>query len=698
MRKILILLTGLLIQQVLVSQKLPDAANSLQEMKAWQLKGMARSALRIGDGYQARDLLDEWLRREPQNQKVRLKLAGCLFESRDYNRAAEQYNFLWESDPDKYPQAGFYSALILKIQGEYEQALAILQPLRRRYRKLSGLGLTRSQLDNQITGCQMGIAARDTLVTTEVVRLNETINSPYIEFGPVLLGESTFVYGTVSDDTSGYIDLNSDYSAKRVFRQARFVDDRWSGNFEPDPPFINHPGFDTGRGVFSIDRKRFYSVRCSVNREGRSLCHIYVSSFGANGWSQPLKLPREINHPRFNSTQPAVGTCFDPGVEILYFVSDRHGGGGGKDIWFSVYNKSSGTYTNAENAGVFINTPQDEITPFFDLPSHRLYFSSNGWPSMGGFDLFYAKGDMSTWELPVNLGRPRNSSYDDLNMTQNYSAKFGLFASNRPGSLSLKHQACCDDLYLFTETESPRVLITGKLVKEDIIRESGIFKPNVTASDENIGEEVLSNQLVTIEMVQDSTSSVILQEIQTNAQGEFEVWLDPGSDYQITVDDSSLVNNKFSISTKNARRDETIDVSTIALTSVNQQSIVIENIYYEFDQTELTSDAKTILDTTLLVLLNRYPSIQVEIASHTDNIGDEKYNQRLSERRANSVVKYLISKGVSRHRLSAIGYGESRPVNPNQNEDGSDNPEGRNKNRRTEFKITGLKNESVFAY
>lgn len=696
MRKILVLLFGLLMNALLVSQNIPVAGNSLQHMKAWQLKGMARSALRIGDVYQARDLLSEWNRREPNNQMIKLKLAVCLFQSRDYEKAAGLFNDLWQRDPDNFPQAGFYSALIYKIQGNYELALDILQPLRRRYRKLTGIGLTRSLLDNEIAGCHMGMASRDTVVNTLVVPFNETINSPLIEFSPLLLGESAFVYGTVDDDSSRFIDLSIPYSAKRVFRQARLIDEVWTGGFNPDPPFYNHPEFDTGRGVFSVDRKRFYSVRCAFNRNGQTICHLYVSVLEDNVWSQPQKLPRQVNHPRFNSTHPAVGTCFDPNVEVLYFVSDRKGGGGGKDIWFSVFNKHTQSYTKAENAGVFINTSQDEITPFFDFPSHRLYFSSNGWPSMGGFDLFYAKGDMSTWELPVNLGRPRNSSYDDLNLIQNFSAKLGLFASNRPGSLSNNQQACCDDLYLFTETESPRVLITGKLVKEDIIRGSGIFNPKVSASDMNIDDEVLRNQLVTIQLVQDSTSSVILQEIQTNDQGEFEVWLDPGSDYQISVDNSSLVNNKFSISTKNVQSDETLDVSTISLTSVNTQPIVIDNIYYEFDQTELTSEAKTVLDTTLLVLLSRYPSIQVEIASHTDNIGDEKYNQRLSERRANSVVKYLIFKGVSKNRLSAIGYGESHPVYPNQNNDGSDNPVGRNKNRRTEFKITGLNNESVF--
>lgn len=690
MRKILILIVLSQFHHILNSQSPTHHNQSLEDLKNWQVKGMSRSAIRLNDAYLARDFLNEWHKREPENAKVRLLLAEFLFQSRDYQRAADLFKSLWDSNPVIYSQAGYHLSLIYKMNGEYEQAMKILQTLRRGTKKSKGNDYSRNRLDTEIMGCQMGIASRDTIVKTEVLRLNETINSPYIEFSPLLTSDSSFVYGSIAYDSLMYFELDKPYSAKRFFLEARKRDGVWIGGFDPPTPFVNQPSFDTGRGVFSLDRKRFYSVNCSVDRNGRSICHLYVSVLRANGWSKPLKLSKHINHPRYSSTHPSVGTCFNSSLEIIYFVSERHGGAGKKDIWFSVYNKTDDTYSKAENAGIFINTDQDEMTPYFDLPSHKLYFSSNGWPSMGGLDMFYSKGDMATWERPVNVGVPINSSYDDLNLVQNQSAKFGLFTSNRPGSFSNLNQACCDDLYAFIETESPRVLITGKLVAEDIIRKSGIF--NLATEDstqlENTG--TLSNQMVTVQTVRDSSSSFVLQEIQTNAAGEFQIWVDPGMEYKVTVDNPLLINKNFSFSTKDAKRDETVDVSTISLTSVSQKSIVIENIYYEFNQSELTSKAKETLDSTLMVLLTRYPTLQVEIASHTDNIGEEKYNQRLSERRANSVVQYLISKGIIRKRLTAKGYGESAPISPNQNNDGSDNSEGRNKNRRTEFKIIGI--------
>jgi len=691
MRKILIYIFLLISASNGTAQNHLTGTSDLKKLKDWQVKGMARSAMRMNDVYLARDFLDEWHQRQPQNIKILVQLAYYHLKARDYEKAQVIFKKISTDYPDQYPDARFYYAQLLKIETRYEEALDVLQVLRRRYRKLTGTGITRSRIDNEIIGCQIGIASRDSMVKTEVFRFDETINTPHIEFGPLLLGESTFVYGSTKLDSTVLISTEQPFNASRHFYEARKHEDIWSGGYETSAPFYNFDNYDTGRGAFSADRKRFYSVHCTMNPKGRNICHIYMSHLEGDSWSTPQKLDKSVNHPRYNSTHPTVGTCFSPSLEVLYFVSDRKGGAGGYDIWYSVYDKKTGRHNKAENAGVFINTPQDEITPYFDLPSHRLYFSSNGWPTIGGFDVFYAKGDMATWEPSVNVRRPVNSSYDDLNFVQNHSGKFGLFASNRPGSLSFHHQSCCDDLYAFHETESPRVLVTGRLVKEDIIKESGLFRTEEPDHHKAIVEPVvISNRTVMVQMVKDSLSSVLLQEIQTNSKGEFEIWVDPGMDFQLTVNDPGLINNQFAFSTKNVEKDQLIDVSTIALTTITEKAVVIDNIYYQFNQTDLSAEAKTILDSTLVLLMQRYPAIKVEIASHTDNVGDEKYNQRLSERRALGVMQYLVSKGISKSRLTAKGYGESLPLAPNQHEDGSDNPKGREINRRTEFKITGL--------
>lgn len=412
--------------------------------------------------------------------------------------------------------------------------------------------------------------------------------------------------------------------------------------------------------------------------------------FDRGTWSAPQALDKNVNHPRYTSAQPAVGTLFNTSMEVLYFVSDRPGGAGGMDIWFSVYNKRNEQYKKAENAGVFINTSGDEVTPFFDLPSHRLYFSSNGWPAYGGFDIFYASGSMVTWDPPVNIGVPVNSSFDDLDYVKNWSGQFGLFVTNRPKTGRVTAGTSPDHIFAFKETESPRVLITGQLIKEDRFAEELLDKRLVRPMLADSLKDVLSHKTVSIEMIKNSESSVFLHEVTTNEDGRFEVWVDPGMDYKISVADTSLLERSFSVSTRNMDDEKTVEMETVSLNTIPQKAIVIDNIYYEFDRTELTQEAKAALDTTLYETLIKYPHIQVEISAHTDNKGNASYNQRLSEQRAANVVKHLVAAGISRSRLSAKGYGQDRPIAPNQHPDGSDNPEGRQQNRRTEFTILSM--------
>jgi outer membrane protein OmpA-like peptidoglycan-associated protein len=232
------------------------------------------------------------------------------------------------------------------------------------------------------------------------------------------------------------------------------------------------------------------------------------------------------------------------------------------------------------------------------------------------------------------------------------------------------------------------VLITGKLVREDQLSNSLSVVDSLNEPAQ-LKQNVLTNKVVSVEMLSDSAASVFLQEVKTNEQGEFEFWVDPGRDYKINVEDSTLLDHSFLVSTQKVQGDETIELSTVALPEIPDKSIVLENIYYRFDQTELTSEAKETLENTILKLMNQYPLITIEISAHTDSLGDALYNQKLSEGRAGSVVDYLVSKGVSSNRLSAKGYGASHPVAPNTNTDGTDNPDGRRRNRRTEFRITG---------
>lgn len=689
MRKILILI--IFMMQMLLNG---NAQEVLTVEKLWQIKGLAKSSLRYGDYYQARDYLLQWHRREPNNLKVQYLLGDAYFKTREYGKALDIYGSIYNNQPKTSFDALYEYAKLQKIFGRYEIAIEAFQNVRRNYRKLKQ-SESRARIDNEIAGCRLGISWRDTVVLAEVSRMNDHINGPNIEFGPVLLSDQRFVYGTYPSDGEILVPLGENRSTKRQYHEATYHENGWTGGVEPGAPFFNSDVFDTGSGVFSMDQDRYYCTQCVNLLNEEVHCDLYVSKKTEKGWSDLEKLDLMVNHRRYSSSQPAVGTCFNRHLEVIYFVSDRPSGAGGKDIWFTVYNKQTGKYKKAENAGVFINTPKDEVSPFYDLPSHCLLFSSNGWPSLGGLDVFQARGDMVTWDMPENMKLPINSSYDDLHFVRNTSGKFGLLASNRPGSSSKNQINCCDDLYQFNLLESPRILVKGRLLKEDIGDDDNFFKRLNGKSIDQLATGALKNKTLTIQLMRDSTSSVVLQQTKTNELGEFEIWVDPNSDFKIVVNDTSLLDRSIEFSTKTLTPDKTLNMETLSLSSMPSSPVVISDIFYEFNSYELSASVKTVLDSTLLQLLNKYPQMKLEIGSHTDNMGDDKYNMRLSQKRAASVVNYLIDKGISTDRLVAKGYGETLPVADNTHADGSDSAEGRQRNRRTEFKIMS-NNESEF--
>ncbi len=686
MRKILIITTLFLILSFCLSS-LTAQTDSLRSMKRWQLKGYAESALRLKDFYQAKAFLEEWHRREPNNSEVTLQLGRTSYKVRDYAQVEKLFTVLYEKNPKRYLNALYYLSLVQMHYGKYDVALESFELLRRRVRRIDEPDVDRAVIERLIEGCHMGIAHKDSTPSIEVSHLNDSINTPHSEGGFILINDEEFIYSSVQPESRFYHQLNEPYTSIRRFYKASRVDDHWVGGEDVAPPFFNYKEFDTGEGTFSLDGKRFYLTLCSMNPAGENICQLYVSHLDVDGnWTKPDKLGKEVNHPSYTSTHPTVGSCFDNSLEVLYFVSDRPGGAGGMDIWFSVYNKRQKSYTKAANAGVFINTSGDEVTPFYDSNSHRLYFSSNGLAGYGGLDVFYAEGEMVTWEEPVNVGLPINSSFDDLSFVRNYSGKFGLFTSNRTGSNALYHQGCCDDVYAFNNAQTSKIAIVGKLVRNnqfDIYEQVDAFK------DEKENSDVVKNRLITVEMERSSSLPLYLQRIETNEQGEFELWVEPGHDYTLFVEDPTLLERSFTLSTQKTESTKLIELNTIALKSIPNEAIVLENIYYQFDKNELTSTACSILDSTLLKLMKLYPNIIVEISAHTDAVGDELYNQQLSEERAKNVVNYLKSKGISAERLKFRGFGSSYPVAPNFDKDGTDNPEGRQKNRRTEFTIIG---------
>lgn len=414
--------------------------NSMRNMKNWQVKGLAKSAIRLGDPWQASIYLEELYRRKPSDE-VGLMLGRSLMESRQFDKAEKVYSDLYKKAPRKSFEAQYYLGMLLKMDGKYEEALGYFEITRSRHKRIADRNINRRKIDNEIEGCHMALSYIDSIGKEpgmEAKALGSTINHGTMNHAPVIIGDTAFVYVSVNDEAPDRIALGETNVAARKYNKAIYRNGQWLK--EPEcavgSPFVNGEGYDSGKGAFSPDGKRFYFSRCFINPEGKRVCHIYVSRLGEDGWSEPQALDRNVNHPRYTSTQPAVGKLFDSNLEVLYFVSDRPGGAGGMDIWFTVCDIAKNEFQKPQNAGVFINTEGDEVAPFYDTSSGRLFFSSNNLPGFGGFDIFSAEGSLVTWESPVNLGLPVNSPYDDMDYEVSPSSKLGLFVSNRPEEIA----------------------------------------------------------------------------------------------------------------------------------------------------------------------------------------------------------------------------------------------------------------------
>ena len=391
---------------------------------------------------------------------------------------------------------------------------------------------------------------------------------------------------------------------------------------------------------------------------GKKIAQLYSSNKTGEGWSNPQPVA-SVNASGYNVQQPFVTAD----GKYLFYASDKPGGKGGLDIWYAELD-ASGRPLQSVNAGNAINTEFDEQAPYHHAASGNLIFSTNGRIGMGGLDLFYSKGTINNWTEPVNFGYPVNSIKDDLYFVSRGSAKNILedvvLSSDRDA-------ACCLQLFSLSK-QIPLKQVKGLVVSCDT-------------------KLPLQNAAVTI--VDDANKTIFNQT--TDAAGSYSITLDA---YQPLTAMATLPGyhpGSLQFNTPGDPDALLLNNPAICLNKIPEvgEVVVLENVYFEFNKATVLDESHASLD-RLVATMNQNPNMMIEISGHTDNKGNDAYNQRLSEARAQSVVDYIISKGIERDRLVAKGYGESQPLAPNEHPDGKDNPEGREKNRRTEFKV--LKN------
>lgn len=641
-------------------------SQDFQSIKNWELVNYAKSAELAKDWYTAADALEELDYRGQLNSKEKKGLANIYRQARDYQNALDLYQKLLKKLPND-PEVHFYYALMAKQLGMFGTAQEYFYRFKRKYKDDGSAKKFLERIDFEIEGCELAELPKYKNQDVDVKRLPFDINLPHNESAPVIIDTTEIWYASVQ--TQDYVFQYEDDIPLKSFHQATKTDTIWSVNNSYYPVFDSI--FELDNGTLSPDGKKYYFTKCFQDGKKRH-CDIWLTAKDSTGvFKTPIKLPSNINRIDAYQTQPFV--YYKPnGTEVLYFVSDREGGMGGLDIWFT--ERKGANFGKIINCGKKINTRGDEITPFYDVNNATLYFSSNSHPGMGGQDVFKASGQGKSWEDPINMGRPLNSGSDDQYFTLiQDTIEYGFFTSNRPGGRSLKGETCCDDIFeYYTKRVIPDLEIEGEV---DFVDVMGEYAPSET------------DKAAVAKLLLHVGNDRVLIEEQPLEDNKYAFTLKPDKEYDIIVEQEGYITSSTTISTMGKK--QLGKAPNIQMIKLGKEPIVIKNIYYPFDKAYLTAAAKENIDTTIYEILVNNPSIIIELSSHTDWFGTDLYNEDLSQRRAESVVNYLIQKGISSERLTAKGYGEYKPLVPNANPDGTDNPDNRAKNRRTEFRVIG---------
>ncbi len=453
-----------------------------------------------------------------------------------------------------------------------------------------------------------------------VVKRFDLFNSRRSEYCPSYnRSDSDRVYFTSTRDQAKGENLNGITGMKSadIFMAKRNERKQWM-----QPEVIEsdlNSEYEDGACSFSSDGNTMYFTRCRESNSGPVYAEIYSSSRSGANWSA-AKYCKIINDSLSSVAHPAVS----PDGYWLYFTSDMPGGVGGKDIWRCPI--LDGEFGAVENLGPDINTPGDEMFPFL-REDGTLYFASNGWPGMGGLDIFQAEMDTVTsrWKIQ-NLGYPLNSQADDFGITFEPEHNRGFFSSNRTDMRGWDH------IYEFIGEELD-YLLTGWVYDRE-----GDPLPEATVNI--VGEDGTNLKL------------------SVNGDGYFTQKLARNTNYVMMANCRGYLNTKQELLT-DTLVEKLVYEAEFPMASISRP-VLIDNIFYEFDKATLTPASSEALD-KLIKLLNDNPHVTIELGAHCDYFGKDDYNERLSQRRAESVVNYLIQGGIAKDRLTAHGYGETTP-------------------------------------
>ena len=564
---------------------------------------------------------------------------------------AYQLNFEFDKAIEEYSE---YGKSVSKDELGKKKVSRLVAKIMREERMVESFPIVRLKnigaiITKRIKECQEAIKLVENPLDVLIENIGTNINTPYPEYGPVIAANESVMYFT---SRRGKNIAKDPFDGK--YYESIYVSinhkGKWLSASSMGPPVSTADLHESVIGLSADGQKMF--IYKDENGNGGDL---YISKVSGYDWSTPDPLPQGINS-RYG--EKSISLSADE--SLLFFVSDRPGGKGGKDIYMCRKEDIFSTWGKPKNLGRMINTKYDEDGVFFHPDGKTLYFSSKGHLGLGGYDIFEATYENDRWSEPKNIGYPINTTSDDIYFVLSANGKNGYYASSRKEGEGEK------DIYR---------IIFKKLTKNLIIL-TGLITDQQTHDSLEADIQIIDND-----------SNMVIGELTSNAKtGKYLVSLPSGRNYGINVKKDGYLFHSENFDIPGSEKYKEIEMN-IELKKVKVgEKIVLKNTFFDYNKATLRPASIAELE-RLYQLLIKHSSLKIEISGHTDNQGSEEYNLKLSKRRAQSVVDYLINKGIDKNRLKATGYGSTKPLAPNENPDGSDNPQGRQLNRRTEFEV-----------
>jgi outer membrane protein OmpA-like peptidoglycan-associated protein/tetratricopeptide (TPR) repeat protein len=569
---------------------------------------------------------------DPNFLEAQNELADLLRLKKQYKESIPHYLKILTVNPE-FNRAVYYNLGDEEVNiADYANALVHLQ------KYLSYTAITpqkRQYTELLVADCKFSLEGIKHPVPFKPLNLGPEINGPNDEYFPVVTadeGELIFTRKIKNNE-----DFYHSAKGKGKWMPAVYLSDK-----------INSPQFNEGAQSITQDGEYIFFTCCD-RPSGLGSCDIYVAQKNGNNWDGPVNLNAPVNSGAWES-QPSISAD----GQTLYFSSNRKGGYGGYDIWKSTLTEKG--WGPPENLGPNVNTPYDEQSPFIHPDDNTLYFSSDGWPGFGNMDLFISRrATDGSWQKPVNLGYPINTSSDDSGLSLNANGNLAYFSSN-----NLKGYGGFD-IYTF---EMP-VALRPKLVTyvKGSVKDAKTKQP-ISA---------------TVEIIDLASSKTVYQNT-ISEQSHFMATLTSGKNYLLNISKQGYMfySENFSPAGDTTKKQFLIDVPLQVIEAGNK--VVLKNIFFDTNKYNIKPESKIEMQ-KLIIFLAQNSRVNIEISGHTDNAGNDALNQTLSQNRAKEVYQYLLSQGVPPNRLMYKGYGKTQPIAPNTTE------EGRRQNRRTEFKI-----------